>query len=58
VPQLRWHRTRFLRYRPTKSRTLLINGFQRIAVGIGDQYSRINLTEVINACLALIENRI
>ena len=41
---------------PTKVPNLLINGSSGIAVGMATNIPPHNLTEVINACLALIEN--
>jgi DNA gyrase subunit A len=41
---------------PTKVPTLLINGSSGIAVGMATNIPPHNLTEVINACLAMIEN--
>jgi len=41
---------------PTRLPNLLINGSSGIAVGMATNIAPHNLTEVINACLALIEN--
>ena len=41
---------------PTKVPNLLINGSSGIAVGMATNIPPHNLTEIINACLALIEN--
>jgi len=41
---------------PTKVPNLLVNGSSGIAVGMATNIPPHNLTEVINACLALIEN--
>lgn len=41
---------------PTRVPTLLVNGSSGIAVGMATNIPPHNLTEVINACLALIEN--
>ena len=41
---------------PTRIPTLLVNGSSGIAVGMATNIPPHNLTEVINACLALIEN--
>ena len=41
---------------PTKVPTLLINGSSGIAVGMATNIPPHNLTEIVNGCLALIEN--
>ena len=41
---------------PTRVPTLLVNGSSGIAVGMATNIPPHNLTEIINACLALIEN--
>ena len=41
---------------PTKIPTLLVNGSSGIAVGMATNIPPHNLTEVINACLALLDN--
>ncbi len=41
---------------PTRSPNLLVNGSAGIAVGMATNIPPHNLTEVVNACLALIEN--
>jgi DNA gyrase subunit A len=41
---------------PTKVPNLLVNGSSGIAVGMATNIPPHNLTEVVNGCLALIDN--
>ena len=41
---------------PTRIPNLLVNGSSGIAVGMATNIAPHNLTEVINACMALIED--